>query len=38
VPSFGILTWFIAIGAVLILGAVASAVWEDRRAGKPASS
>jgi membrane protein len=35
---FGILTWFIAIGAVLILGAVAGAVWEDRRAGKPAAS
>jgi membrane protein len=28
---FGILTWFIAIGAVIILGAVAGAVWEDRR-------
>jgi membrane protein len=35
---FGILTWFIAIAAVLILGAVAGAVWEDRRAGKPAAS
>jgi membrane protein len=34
---FGILTWFIAIGAVLILGAVVGAVWEDRRAGKPAA-
>jgi membrane protein len=33
----GILTWFIAIGAVLILGAVAGAVWEDCRAGKPAA-
>jgi len=24
------MTWFIAIGAVIILGAVAGAVWEDR--------
>ena len=28
---FGILTWLIAIGAVIILGAVAGAVWEGRR-------
>jgi membrane protein len=28
---FGIMTWFIAIGAVIILGAVAGAVWEDRK-------
>ncbi len=28
---FGIMTWFIAIGAVIILGAVAGAVREDRR-------
>ncbi len=28
---FGILTWFIAIGAAIILGAVAGVVWEDRR-------
>jgi len=28
---FSIMTWFIAIGAVIILGAVAGAVWEDRR-------
>jgi membrane protein len=28
---FGIMTWFIAIGAVIILGAVAGAVWGDRR-------
>ena len=28
---FGIMTWFIAIGAVIILGAVAGAAWEDRR-------
>jgi membrane protein len=28
---FGIMTWFIAIGAVIILGAVAGAVWADRR-------
>ena len=27
---FSIMTWFIAIGAVIILGAVAGAVWEDR--------
>jgi membrane protein len=26
----GILTWLIAIGAVIILGAVAGAVWESR--------
>jgi membrane protein len=32
---FGIMTWFIAIGAVIILGAVAGAAWEDRRSGKP---
>jgi len=28
---FGLMTWFIAIGAVIIPGAVAGAVWEDRR-------
>ena len=28
---FGIMTWFIAIGAVIILGAVAGATWEGRR-------
>ena len=28
---FSIMTWLIAIGAVIILGAVAGAVWEDRR-------
>jgi uncharacterized BrkB/YihY/UPF0761 family membrane protein len=29
---FGIImTWFIAIGAVIILGAVAGALWADRR-------
>ena len=28
---FGIMTWFIAIGAIIILGAAAGAVWEDRR-------
>jgi membrane protein len=27
---FGIMTWLIAIGAVIILGAVAGAVWEER--------
>jgi membrane protein len=29
---FSIMTWFVAIGAVLILGAVAGATWEDRKA------
>jgi len=28
---FGILTWLIAIGAVIILGAVAGVVWQDRK-------
>ena len=28
---FGILTWLIAIGAVLILGAVTGVAWEDRK-------
>jgi membrane protein len=28
---FGILTWFVAIAAVLILGAVAGVIWQDRR-------
>jgi len=28
---FGILTWFIAIGAVILLGAVVGVVWGDRR-------
>jgi len=27
----GILTWFVAIGAVIILGAVAGAAWADRK-------
>ena len=31
----GILTWFVAIGAVIILGAVAGVVWEDRKATRP---
>jgi len=30
----GILTWFVAIGAVIILGAVAGVVWDDRKANK----
>jgi membrane protein len=30
---FSILTWFVAIGAVIILGAVGGVVWEDRKAG-----
>jgi uncharacterized BrkB/YihY/UPF0761 family membrane protein len=29
---FSIMTWFVAIGAVIILGAVAGATWEDRKA------
>ena len=32
----GILTWFVAIGAVIILGAVAGVVWQDRKVNKPA--
>jgi len=28
---FAIMTWLIAIGAVIILGAVAGVVWEDRK-------
>jgi membrane protein len=32
---FGIMTWFVAIGAVLILGAVAGAVWRDRSTAPP---
>lgn len=32
---FGIMTWLIAIGAVIILGAVAGLVWEDRRTSRP---
>jgi membrane protein len=31
---FSIMTWFIAIGAVIILGAVAGAAWEDRRTSR----
>jgi len=27
---FGILTWFVAIGAVVVLGAVTGSVWRDR--------
>jgi membrane protein len=33
---FGLLTWFIAIGAVIILGAVAGAAWQDRKSTRPA--
>jgi membrane protein len=29
---FSIMTWFVAIGAVIILGAVAGATWEGRKA------
>jgi membrane protein len=36
---FGIMTWLIAVGAVVILGAVAGAVWEERRNnGRPTST
>jgi len=31
---FSILTWFVAIGAVIILGAVGGVVWEDRKANR----
>ena len=31
---FGILTWFVAIGAVIILGAVGGVVWADRKASR----
>jgi membrane protein len=31
---FGIMTWLIAIGAVIILGAVAGAVWEERTSNR----
>jgi len=31
-----IVTWFIAIGSVIILGAVAGAVWHDRNRSEPA--
>jgi membrane protein len=31
---FGIMTWFIAMGAVIILGAVAGNVWNDRTAAR----
>ena len=30
---FGLLTWFIAIGAVVALGAVAGAIWDQRKGG-----
>jgi hypothetical protein len=30
-PAFSIMTWLIAIGVVIMLGAVAGAVWDDRR-------
>jgi len=32
---FDIVTWFIAVGAVITLGAVAGAVWEKRRRRSP---
>jgi membrane protein len=30
----GIVTWLIAVGSVIIIGAVAGAVWQERREGK----
>jgi membrane protein len=30
---FSLLTWFIAIGAVLVLGAAGGAVWQERHDG-----
>jgi membrane protein len=30
---FSLVTWFIAVGAVLMLGAVVGAVWQNRRSG-----
>jgi membrane protein len=33
--TFTLATWFIAIGAVLTLGAVVGAVWHKRRSGTP---
>jgi membrane protein len=35
---FGILTWFVAIGAVLVIGAVAGSVWRDRTASRTRST
>jgi membrane protein len=35
---FDVVTWFIAVGAVITLGAVAGVVWEARRRRSPASS
>jgi membrane protein len=32
---FDLVTWFIAVGAVLMLGAVLGAVWENRRGRSP---
>ena len=32
---FSLLTWFIAIGAVIVLGAASGAVWEQRRVTRP---
>jgi membrane protein len=32
---FSIMTWFVAIGAVIILGAVAGAAWQDRKPADP---
>jgi membrane protein len=31
---FDIVTWLVGIGAIIILGAVAGVVWQDRRAGR----
>jgi membrane protein len=32
---FDLVTWFIAVGAVMMLGAVVGAVWENRRSRSP---
>ena len=34
---FSLITWFIAIGAVIVLGAVAGATWDQRKA-RPADT
>jgi membrane protein len=32
---FVLLTWFIAVGAIVVLGAVLGAVWQRRHGGPP---
>jgi len=34
---FSLLTWFIAIGAIVVLGAVIGVVWDERAAARPSS-